>query len=173
MASIEHETGAKALGESGGEENVEYESDSEEGTSALALRRCVASDDEEDDQDTNKGRRDDYYDQDVEHHEGAPLVEDDDEDEEEDEEEEEDGEEYEDAEDEGTLALGTRSKDMNDDHGDEDGGEEGSNNFREDARKAQGGVGNASKEGVAEEKKDAEPFVVPTAGAFYMHDDRF
>ena len=35
-------------------------------------------------------------------------------------------------------------------------------------------TGEEEKEGgEEEEKKDAEPFVVPTAGAFYMHDDRF
>lgn len=164
MASLEHDNGGKAAGK----DHVEYESDSEDGTSALALRRRVASDDEEDDEETNNERSDGYY---AEAHEGGPPGGDEDEEEEEEEEAEEEGEEYEDAEYDG--GLGDRRKDGNEDYA---GGEEGSGYFREDARKAQGGVGTTTgvgKEGVAEEKKDAEPFVVPTAGAFYMHDDRF
>lgn len=165
MASLEHDTGAKAAGE----EHVEYESDSEDGTSALALRRRVASDDEEDDEETNNERSDGYY---AEVHEGRPPGEDEDDEEEDGEEEAEEEGEYEDAE--YDSGLGDRRKDGNEDY--DDGGEEGNGHSREDARKAQGGVGTTtgvSKEGVAEEKKDAEPFVVPTAGAFYMHDDRF
>lgn len=33
--------------------------------------------------------------------------------------------------------------------------------------------GEAAVEGDGEEKKEQEPFAVPTSGAFYMHDDRF
>ncbi|CAI5469368.1 unnamed protein product [Closterium sp. Yama58-4] len=40
---------------------------------------------------------------------------------------------------------------------------------------AEGGAAEGAAEGEAEAevKKEAEPFVVPTSGAFYMHDDRF
>jgi hypothetical protein len=34
-------------------------------------------------------------------------------------------------------------------------------------------LGEDSAEVNTEEKKENEPFAVPTAGAFYMHDDRF
>lgn len=167
MAAVEHNNAAKVPSECGVEETVDYETDSDEGTSALALRRCVASDDEEEEDETNTAIRDDYYDEDSEHHEGGPPVEED-----EDEEEAEEEEEYEDAEDEGILLA--RKKDTSEDYDNEEGIEDASNHAREGTRKLQDNVATGrSNEVASEEKKDTEPFVVPTAGAFYMHDDRF
>ncbi|KAI5074426.1 hypothetical protein GOP47_0010387 [Adiantum capillus-veneris] len=162
--TVEHSNRAEDPSELGRDENLNYESDSDEGTSALALRRHVASDDEEDDDEANSGRRDDYYDEDLEHHEGGPPVDDDEE-----EEEEEEEEEY---EDEGIGMAGR--KETSEDYDDEEANEEASNHTREGTRKPQGSIPTGGNFEVSlEEKKDAEPFVVPTAGAFYMHDDRF
>lgn len=170
-------TGASdALSESGVDEEVEYESDSE-GTSALTLRRRQASDDEDDERELRTGRRtfdrgysgnDDrtrppFSDDDVED-EGAPPA-------------DEEEEEYEDAME--NVGLASRRRTINDDTPDDD----VSGLHREDLENAsvkahvgapsQGSRSAGNRDGVADDKKDAEPFVVPTAGAFYMHDDRF
>ncbi|MCO5593964.1 hypothetical protein L7F22_047983 [Adiantum nelumboides] len=163
MAAVEHDNGTKDSSECGEEENLDYESDSDEGTSALALRRRVASDDEDDDDETNSARGNGYYNDDLEHHEGgAPVEEDVDEEE----------EEYEDSEDE-VILMGAR-KETSDDYDNEEANEEGSKHTREGTRKPQASAATGGSIEVAlEGKKDVEPFVVPTAGAFYMHDDRF
>ncbi|KAH7405506.1 hypothetical protein KP509_15G073300 [Ceratopteris richardii] len=166
MAAVEHNDGPEPPSERTREEaDVEYGSDSDEGTSAMALRRRVASDDEDDveEEETHLARRDEYYDDELENNEGGPP-----EDEEGEEEEEEVEEEYEDVEDEGILMAQENKLSKGYDN------EEESNFAREGVRKPQGSATNGeSNEMASEEKKDAEPFVVPTSGAFYMHDDRF
>ncbi|MCO5588606.1 hypothetical protein L7F22_042563 [Adiantum nelumboides] len=163
MAAVEHDNGTKDSSECGGEENLDYESDSDEGTSALALRRRVASDEEDDDDETNSARGNGCYNDDLEHHEGGAFVE---------EGEDEEEEEYEDVEDE-VILLGGR-KETSDDYDNEEANEELSKHTREGTRKPQGSAATGGSIEVAlEGKKDVEPFVVPTAGAFYMHDDRF
>ena len=165
--------------ELGCDEEVDYDSDSEEGTTALAFRRREASDDEEDDHDGNSGkRRSAYYDEDVEE-QGAPPQEDEVEEAEEEEEDEDEDEEYDDDNGDGDGDGGGEEVGKLDVHRAENKrGETQSKHRREDsgisADKDLGNADNSSNKGrIEEEKKDAEPFVVPTAGAFYMHDDRF
>ncbi|MCO5552708.1 hypothetical protein L7F22_006225 [Adiantum nelumboides] len=161
MASHEHDTVEHAA--SGGEEEAEYESDSEGGTSALALRRRVASDVEDEDHEVSVEREGVYDDEDDP---GAPPDEDEDPEEDEDEEEE-----YADSED------AARTHDASEE---DDNGEEKFSQQRSVEHVSEGAVGaaelskgNGSKEGPGEDKQSAEPFAVPTTGAFYMHDDRF
>ncbi|XP_042490615.1 protein MLN51 homolog [Macadamia integrifolia] len=163
----------------GGEE-VDYESDPEEAMLTLAMRRREASDDEEGDgEEKEKPLRKDLRpgtvsDGESEGEGGAPAY--DDEESEEEEEEEVGEEEHEEEEVEET--------------------EEGEGEFegRADVDAADfvvqvaapGSVGdggissgepsefqNNNQNQVEDEKKENEPFAVPTAGAFYMHDDRF
>ena len=133
------------------EEEELYESDSEEGTSALGLRRRAGSDDEEDGH-----RRTSYYNEDVVENQGAPPREEDDDDKDDDEEGED---QY------------AHDNDMEINEVVFSEGEELLKFHREDTGVLEGKESN--KDRGEEEKKDAEPFVVPTAGAFYMHDDRF
>ncbi|KAG0560587.1 hypothetical protein M758_10G186900 [Ceratodon purpureus] len=160
---------ATALSESGLEEG-EYESDSD-GASALALRRREASDDEERE---------------------MPLhaVSSADDDEEDDEDDDEDASQHsfsdEDAEGQATppdgeedgAALLRRRRLVSDEEDDHE-GLHLEDVSRKSADKEDGSQGTAAadatngKEAGEEERKEAEPFVVPTAGAFYMHDDRF
>ncbi|KAG4945025.1 hypothetical protein JHK87_041032 [Glycine soja] len=148
-------------------EGVEYESDPEEATRSLAMRRRrEASDDEETDADAD--RRDATSDRRITHSvdsdgEGGVADYDDEEDLEEEEEaveEEEEEVEEEDLEEEERSeheyeggANGTVVKDSDD----------------ADVKALLEESGNGNEE----EKKENEPFAVPTAGAFYMHDDRF
>ena len=152
---------ATALSESGLEEG-EYESDSD-GASALALRRREASDDEErellldarssvDDDDDDISQRC-FSDEDAEG-EGTPP----------------DGEDG--------AALLSRRRLVSDEADDHDSlHQEDVSRKSEDKEDNLQGIAAADaidgKEAGEEEKKEAEPFVVPTAGAFYMHDDRF
>jgi len=149
-------------------EGVEYESDPEEAARSLAMRRRrEASDDEETDADAD--RRDATSDRRITHSvdsdgEGGVADYDDEEDLEEEEEaveeEEEEEVEEEDLEEEERSeheyeggANGTVVKDSDD----------------ADVKALLEESGNGDEE----EKKENEPFAVPTAGAFYMHDDRF
>lgn len=161
-----------------GEDEIEYESDPEEAKLSLQMRRRVASDDEAEEGVESRGmprRRDDDSDGESE---GAVA-------EYEDECEEEEGEEVYDLDeeyaeagyeesgggraDDGANAVAVESVAPGTDGGamgelmeeklaDDDAGE--FRNENEDAK----------HEG---EKKEMEPYAVPTAGAFYMHDDRF
>ena len=164
-----------------GEEDVEYESDPEEAKRSLAMRRREASDDEEGEGDGRDKRvdRPGIHSDDSDGQGGVAEYDD---------EEELDGEEEEEEE---------ENVDEDEEIGEGDEVEEG------DAYKERGGEGDlhgAGVEGSAvnvqeaygevrtsledtgevhsgnrddEEKKENEPFAVPTAGAFYMHDDRF
>jgi hypothetical protein len=167
-----------------GVEEVEYESDSD-GASALALRRRAASDDDERgavmdaassaDDDGSRPRFSD--DEGEGPGEGTPpLDEDDEEEEEEEEEENDDGEAF--------LRRRRKGSDEEDDgEGEGDGlqqveGSDESGLLRKSGEQPEGAEESLApatdgKETNDEEKKEAEPFVVPTAGAFYMHDDRF
>ncbi|XP_050384715.1 protein MLN51 homolog [Argentina anserina] len=154
-----------------GAEDVEYESDPEEAKRSLAMRRrAAASDDEEGEGEGREKSRPDrsapaHSDDESDDQGGAAEYDDDDElveDEEEEEVYEEEEEPYvergpggetvlvlNELEDVGGSDGRRRSVDgkVDEDQGGEDEGEE--------------------------EKKENEPFAVPTAGAFYMHDDRF
>lgn len=174
----------------GGEEEVEYESDPEEAKRSLAMRRREASDDEEGEEDRREkptvdrrvGIRSDESDGQggaADYEDDEELgVEDDEEEEEIDEEEEEveegdeeeEEEEYHESGREGETehvagAAGVESPTVavpKETYGDERRAAEDSVNEHAGAQ--------AEDE---EEKKENEPFAVPTAGAFYMHDDRF
>jgi len=142
-----------------GEEGLEYESDPEEATRSLAMRRRrEASDDEEGDADADE--RDVAADRRMNHSDdsdGEGGVADYDDEEELEEEEEEEEELLEEEEDEGRV-----------------GGEGGVNGtVVKDSDADVKGPLEESGNGDDEEKKENEPFAVPTAGAFYMHDDRF
>ncbi|GLT67707.1 hypothetical protein SLA2020_399960 [Shorea laevis] len=168
-----------------GEEELEYESDPEEVKRSLAMRREAASDDEEGDAENDTPRMDrrtgihsdesdgqggaaEYDDEDeleVDDEEGGYLedeVYDDDDDEEEQEEEENKVEVQGNGERgaEGSMVPTVLNETMVDGKG-----------SVEDM--AENHEGNRVVGEDEEEKKENEPFAVPTAGAFYMHDDRF
>ncbi|XP_076887892.1 protein MLN51 homolog [Bidens hawaiensis] len=140
-----------------GEEADEYDSDPEQAKLSLTMRRRIASDDEEDEEDDDDDNvvsdarvrvRVSDYESDGQ---GAAAEYDDDD-------VEEELELVDDEEDEGVVGtVVIRSVDRFDNN----------NNNRS------GGVEEGEGEGRQEEKKENEPFAVPTAGAFYMHDDRF
>ncbi|PQP98942.1 protein CASC3 [Prunus yedoensis var. nudiflora] len=164
-----------------GEEDVDYESDPEEAKRSLAMRRrAAASDDEEGEgevrekpgEDPRAGIHSDESDD-----QGGAAEYDDDE-EELGLEEEEEIDEEEEGEDE--------VLEQEDLEGDQERGREGETGGRIEvlAVKESDGDGRRSVEesidenaetqaAEEEEKKENEPFAVPTAGAFYMHDDRF
>ncbi|KAJ4828685.1 hypothetical protein Tsubulata_050138 [Turnera subulata] len=165
-----------------GEEEVEYESDPEEEKRLLGMRRReAASDDEEegegegeDEEDRRRMERRGPIRSDESDGQGGAADYDEDEeelDEEEevyeDEEEEvyEEGEEvYEEEEKAGGLEGGRKEGNV------EKQAAEGLKGEAEDANaEDEEGEGEVGEEG----KKENEPFAVPTAGAFYMHDDRF
>ncbi|XP_020277105.1 uncharacterized protein LOC109851402 isoform X2 [Asparagus officinalis] len=128
----------------------EYESDPEDAIALSAMRRREASDDEEEDGGGRRGRTAEIgSDGESDDQGAAPGYEDEEEQEDYDEEYEEEIEEADEivAEEEVEKDLeGSRRKE------EEDGQE---------------------KEGEEKGKKENEPYAVPTAGAFYMHDDRF
>ncbi|GAB2228134.1 hypothetical protein Droror1_Dr00009964 [Drosera rotundifolia] len=160
------------------EAEAEYESDPEEAKLSLKMRRKVASDDEEElGSDVERERKRGGIDSDAESDGQGGAAEYDDEglgEEEEEidevEEEEEvydDEEEVEEEEEEGVWAY----------DGVEGGIRGGGGGEVDDDALSQGEGVEKEGEGVLdqteEEKKEKEPFAVPTAGAFYMHDDRF
>lgn len=155
-------------------EGEEYESDPEEAMAALAMRRREASDDEEGERHERgkkpAGRVLIGSDVESDGQGGAEVYE---EEESEIEEEEEGEEEYEDGVEEVEF----------DDKGSERGEVSAAAALAaatalEVAAVAESGGGESAHgkdhgEEEEEEKKVNEPFAVPTAGAFYMHDDRF
>ncbi|KAJ7514533.1 hypothetical protein O6H91_23G048600 [Diphasiastrum complanatum] len=169
--------------EGGVDDDAEYESDSEEGTVALGLRRREASDDDEEQEDDERlqgrvaldaafsGDDDDdpgnsFSDADTDGAGTPPPM---------------DNEEDEEDDDEGIVDLTglirqrrkANDEDVddtdNEDLGDEDVVDIPMNDHGHSTISKSKGVGAEDANG----KKDVEPFVVPTAGAFYMHDDRF
>lgn len=190
-----------AVSESSAEEG-DYESDSD-GTSTLALRRRAGSDDEEEGSrhgDERAGEGAAHRAQDAASSadgEGLRIPYSDEE--EEDLEEDLEGDDGEGIpplyEDEGELfddevegrntasreLLSRRRKGSDDEEEDYDDvadghdldGSVGGSKRGDSPERGEGTTGEGAKEGNEEEKKEAEPFVVPTAGAFYMHDDRF
>ncbi|XP_031386488.1 protein MLN51 homolog isoform X1 [Punica granatum] len=164
-----------------GEEEVEYESDPEEAKQSLVMRRRrAASDDEDSEEEGGAEQEREGPDQEARiHHsdesdgQGGAANYDDDEEEEYIDEEEEGAynEEEELIDDEEVRRRGLGSEDVRD-------------RVDEEKKVAVAGVsesaaeefGDAPPEGQANqdgEKKSNEPYAVPTAGAFYMHDDRF
>ncbi|KAH9714649.1 protein MLN51-like [Citrus sinensis] len=169
----------------------EYESDPDEVKHSLVMRRREASDDEEDDKEfehrTNSRVHIHSYDE-SDGQGGAPAEYDDDDDEEEhdreleeeEEEEEEEGDVYEDEEEEEIYeeeesidgAVKVKGIEGNDVRRSTEGAVEVSAGNNDNGNGAE--KNDAVEEGMEEEKKESnEPFAVPTAGAFYMHDDRF
>lgn len=155
------------------EDDVDYESDPEEAQrSLLTMRRREASDDEEEEE-RGVGERDD--DDSVKSEDLRVRVRSDDSDGEggvadydEDDEEVEEEEEYEEEEYEEGV-----EEEVYEEKG--EGGVDGSVIV---VKESEGGVVPSLEEEDSgevnlEEKKENEPFAVPTAGAFYMHDDRF
>lgn len=167
------------LMESGANE-VEYESDTEVSL-ALAMRRRGASDDEEEDEEERIAQG--FVGHESEDDEGAPPLEDEEEDEDEEEEEaavmvaeEVEEEEYEEEEENDEIVdlnvLGIRQPRHQGGVIAAAEGAGGENGVSKGADQEIGSPRN-DKDQAEEEKKEAEPFAVPTAGAFYMHDDRF
>uniref|UniRef100_A0A7N0UZS6 Btz domain-containing protein n=1 Tax=Kalanchoe fedtschenkoi TaxID=63787 RepID=A0A7N0UZS6_KALFE len=160
----------------------EYDTDPEEAKLSLALRRRVASDDEEEDEKEEEGergadggekRRDgvpprvDIRTSDEESDDQGAPEDYEDEDIEEDEEELEDGVELVAADDVRGRGRERASVDME-------------NGVRGEGMELLEGeiadrldVGDSENQVEGGEEKEHEPFAVPTAGAFYMHDDRF
>jgi len=180
---------------SAGEDDLEYESDPEDVKRSLSMRRREASDDEEAEEEGREKTRVDprvvihsdesdgqggvaEYDDDEEELDEEELLEEEELVEEEDEglvEEEEVGvyEERVSGGGEGDARVGVENSavavvNQSKVHGEErravDESAEG---------QAEGQDGEEDEEEEVEEKKENEPFAVPTAGAFYMHDDRF
>lgn len=136
--------------ESAGEEDIEYESDSEEEKLLLGTRRREASSDDEVGESDLKPRAPIHSDSD----EPGWAVDYDYEDEE--------LEVYEEEKENGTDGFVNRGIDVK---------EEVDKRLAED-----GSVANKMDDNLGdgeEGEKEIEPFAVPTAGAFYMHDDRF
>nr|GLL21167.1 uncharacterized protein LOC109189286 [Ipomoea trifida] len=170
-----------------GEEGVDYESDPEEAKLSLKMRRREASDDEEEtggerEKQERREKPPRRIDSDGELEEQGGVAEYDEEEGEEseyDEEYEEYVDEEEEEYDEGRAAVG--EEEGVGEHPTEATVAEGSSEVIEEGLTAEGtglneGVdgdndGNLQRE--LEEKKENEPYAVPTAGAFYMHDDRF
>lgn len=151
------------------EEDVEYDSDPEEAKGLLTMRRREASDDEEGEEEETVKREDRRVGARSDDSDGEGGVADYDEEDNDDddvevelEEEDVEEEEYEEAEEEVYEEKGAS------------GVVEGSVVV---VKESDGDVRTPPLEDSAEvnseEKKENEPFAVPTAGAFYMHDDRF
>ncbi|KAL4279558.1 hypothetical protein GQ457_03G041800 [Hibiscus cannabinus] len=168
------------------EEEVEYESDPEEAKRSLAMRRReVASDDEEGERkeanntEARLDRRAVIHSDESDGQGGAADYDDDEEelDLEEDEEVYDEGEgEFDEEE---AAELRKRELQGNVERTGEDVKEavvvDGNRNVDEGVEinnNDNNHVGEEGEEG-EEEKKESEPFAVPTAGTFYMHDDRF
>ncbi|XP_065865910.1 protein MLN51 homolog [Euphorbia lathyris] len=172
-----------------GEDDVEYESDPEEEKRLLGMRRREAASDDEEGEAEEKpriDRRAPIHSDESDGQGGAADYDDEDEElevEEEEvyEDEEEDGvyEDYEEQENGTHGFVGGKE-------GNKERGIDGELEVKEkevEARKVEEGaepkvLDNDLEDGEEEEedaegKKDIEPFAVPTAGAFYMHDDRF
>lgn len=174
------------------EDEVEYESDPDETKQSLAMRRRrAASDDEESEKEEaleGEGGKESRVIRSEESDSEGGAAEYDDEEGELEEEEELDGEEeeeegnYEDAEEviDEEKANETRVAEVERNDGINMGHEEEKNVVDQDF-KVEGQI--AVEEPLGEwgedqaedqvEKKENEPYAVPTAGAFYMHDDRF
>ncbi|KAK4361932.1 hypothetical protein RND71_017173 [Anisodus tanguticus] len=143
------------------ESEPEYESDPEEAKLSLKMRRREASDDEEEERREKPVRRIES-DGESDGQGAAANYDDEEEDEEYEDEEYVEEEAYE--EDEYQEAGGTSSvKEV------EVVVEEGADGAKEVVAE---GIGDGNENNNVE-KKENEPFAVPTAGAFYMHDDRF
>ncbi|CAL5373631.1 unnamed protein product [Camellia sinensis] len=159
-----------------GEEEVEYESDPEEAKRLLRMRRREASDDEDEEERERPLRRIDSraaIGSDGESDGQGAAAEYDDEESEIEEEELEEEEEEEVAVEADVVEEGEHEV-----RGGKDSVEIGSEDEKELDGDAPRSVGESMEllqgvNQVEEEKKENEPFAVPTAGAFYMHDDRF
>jgi len=157
-----------------GEEEVDYESDPEEAKRSLTMRRREASDDEEEiEGDEERERKVDsraVIESDGESDgQGAPAEYEEEELEMEEEELEDYGEEE--VEEEEVLVVVDEEYEL---RGGGNRGEVvetvGKKELEEERGREIEGANQVDEEG---EKKENEPFAVPTAGAFYMHDDRF
>ncbi|KAL0910142.1 hypothetical protein M5K25_021085 [Dendrobium thyrsiflorum] len=164
-------------------EDVEYDSDPEDALRPSMMRRREASDDEDAEGSCGEGgskpvrkeRLGIRSDDELEGEGGAPGY--DEEEYEEQEEEEMLGEEVEEEGMEGEDEVEVLERAALERGRSRDAGEfEGSAVLPEESGLRSGGEMGGFKEknpGEEEEKKESEPYAVPTAGAFYMHDDRF
>ncbi|KAL3618333.1 hypothetical protein CASFOL_038654 [Castilleja foliolosa] len=154
------------------DEEIEYESDPEEAKLSLKMRRRQASDDEAEEGveiRANPLRGVEIDDSDGES-EGAAAEYDDEYEDDEDNELDEFAEEM--VEEVKRVAVVERADAERDGEVEEEFIEQETRVINDDAGKAyEGNID--TEDGQAEEKKEIEPFSVPTAGAFYMHDDRF
>lgn len=158
------------------EEDVEYESDPEESKRLLGMRRCEASDDEEGEGEVRDKRVDcrvGIHSDDSDGQGGAGEYDDD---------EDLDGVEEDDVYEEEEVEEGdeVQEEELYEER-DGEGGVHGGNVEGSVAivKESEGDFGTPLEAEVhsgnkgGEEKKENEPYAVPTAGAFYMHDDRF
>lgn len=172
------------------QEETEYESDPEEAKLSLAMRRREASDDEEGEGEEREKREEIRRikvdsDADSDGQGGAAVYDDDEsevgeEEEYEEEEAEEEAEEEEEQEEEEAEELDEEEgfPERDGERGvQEVAGVQAASPVQEpdrDGRRLTGeSLEGQDENQVEEEKKENEPFAVPTAGAFYMHDDRF
>lgn len=164
---------------SAGEAEAEYESDPEEAKLSLKMRRREASDDEEEEEREPEERENSHrrVESDGES-EGQGAAADYDEEEEEEYDDEEYGEDEEDEYEEAGGIVGDGHEESVTDE--VEAVAEGADGVKVVVGKGTGsgqGIGDGNENNVLpgeeEEKKENEPFAVPTAGAFYMHDDRF
>lgn len=164
-----------------GEEELEYESDPEEVKRSLAMRRKAASDDEEGDGENDRPRMDRRTRIRSDESDGQGGAAEYDDGEEDDEEGDYSEEEVYDDDDDGEQEEEENKVEV---QGNGERGGEGSmvpTVLDETMVDGKGSVedmtenheGNLVVGEDEEEKKENEPFAVPTAGAFYMHDDRF
>ncbi|PHT47338.1 hypothetical protein CQW23_11546 [Capsicum baccatum] len=157
---------------------ADYESDPEEAKLSLKMRRREASDDEEEEEEEERELEEKKHVRRIEsdgESEGQGAAADYDEEEEEEDEEEEydDDEEY--VEEEEVYEyeeVGETKESVKEVEEVVESGEGAKEVVGESLGFDDGIEGNV-QQGGEEEKKENEPYAVPTAGAFYMHDDRF
>jgi len=147
------------------ENNVEYDSDPEEATRPLTMRRREASDDEEAEGEEVTDKREDgrveVLSNDLDDEGGVEDYAD-------------DGDDVEEAEEELQEEEEEEVEEVYEEKGGSGGVEvEGSVVVAKESDDDVIPPLEDSVEDLSEEKKESDPFSVPTAGAFYMHDDRF
>lgn len=152
-------------------ELLDYESDPEDANLSLTMRRREASDDdqEEEEKESLRQRVDSRVSDSVS--EGAAAEYDGDEFDQFDDDEEAEVEDEEEVRIESNVKVVGAELDVDGNELEFPGAVEGRKEVIDGGDYVEDGEG--GENGVEKDKKENQPFVVPTAGAFYMHDDRF
>ena len=162
-------------GDGNGEGETEYESDPEEAVTSLKMRRREASDDEDTERvvEEREGEK-----RDLSHHPWAEIADSECESDgqggaaEYGEEEEEEEEYYDEQEEEVAEVECEEEREIGAGDVEDIAGDIGGTKSAEQIIESGEAIGQDQGD-EEEKKKENEPFAVPTAGAFYMHDDRF